>query len=138
MNRLDGAAAVARLEALGYVIGPERKGDLVAVRRSDRPHAHVWLDVGNTVSTLGDATDSGDVLLLDVIGALDGVAARERARVERGIPLPSARDDNFADNSICLDCARVVPEDGAGNPWTLPRGVRCSNCGRELGDSGTV
>jgi hypothetical protein len=139
VNGLAGAGAVARLEALGFCIGPERKGHLVAVRRRDRPLAHVWLDIGLTSGVSGDASDAGDGLLLDVIEALDGPARRERARVEWGIPLPSARDHNFADNSLCLDCARIVPRpEEFGNPWTLPRGLRCSNCGRELGDSGTV
>jgi hypothetical protein len=139
VNRLAGAVAIARLEAFRYVIGPEQNGHMVAVRRRDRPHAHVWLETRFTPGVSGDASDAGDRLLLDVIEALDGQDARERARIEWGIPLPSARDERFADNSICMDCARIVPRpEDNGNPWTLPHGIRCSNCGRELGDSGTV
>ena len=48
-------------------MGPERSGDLVAVRRRDRPASHVWLDLGETVRVVDDPTDAGDALHLDVM-----------------------------------------------------------------------
>lgn len=131
-DTLSGAAAVAwrQLEDSGFSLDTERHGLLVSVQRSSA--ATVWLDIGETVQLLGDVSDSGDVLYLAAIETLFGARARERSRLEAGIPvvnIPHLGEPIEA--LVCADCARIVPPPGEPNDWTLPRGVRCANCGRE-------
>ncbi len=77
------AKAIAVLEAAGFVVGPELLGELIAVRRTDSNAARVWLDIGDTVSLLGDRSDPGNALYFDVIEALDGPEGRERAQASQ-------------------------------------------------------
>ena len=73
-----GIAAIESAEAAGLVLGPEVFFGMLSVRRSATDSAHVWLDVGDTICTLGDTSDVDDGLMLALIEALDGREGVER------------------------------------------------------------
>ena len=72
-TKWDGREAVLLLEEAGYIVGRERKGDMVTVGRGT---AHIWLDTGDTVRYTEDPSDSDRELLLDVVGVLEGPQRR--------------------------------------------------------------
>ena len=63
--------ARATLIAAGYAVGPEMQGDLIAVRRSPKDNARVWIDTVNTVRIISDhVTDPGEDLFWAVAAIL--------------------------------------------------------------------
>ncbi len=64
-----------RLEAAGLTVGREQQGLMLSIERGDR---RVWYDVGWTTRVVGDASDPGNELLLDVIEMVSGIEARQR------------------------------------------------------------
>ena len=72
-TKWDGREAVLLLKAAGFIVGRERKGDMVTVGRGA---AHIWLDTGGTVRYTEDPSDSDRELLLDVVEVLEGPAKR--------------------------------------------------------------
>ena len=72
-TKWDGHEAVLRLKAAGFIVGRERKGDMVTVGRGT---ARIWLDIGDTVRYTEDPSDSDRELLLDVVEVLEGPLKR--------------------------------------------------------------
>ena len=75
----NAALAIAKLGAAGFVVDDDRGFPMRKVCRAASDTSFVWLDTGNTVCVLGDASDTDDALYFDVIEALDGPEARARA-----------------------------------------------------------
>ena len=73
-----GTAAMERAEAAGLTLGPETFFGMICVRRAANDIEHVWLDVGEAVRVLGDASDEDDSFLLTVVELLGGRDSVER------------------------------------------------------------